>query len=432
MAGDSPSATLGEVAETIQTGPFGSQLHASDYVPFGVPVVMPTNIRDRRIDADGIAYISSNDADRLSRHKLRLNDLVFSRRGEVDKCALAVNDNVGWLCGTGCLLVRPDTTRCDPRFLSYHISNPQTREWLKQHAVGLVMPNLNTAILSSVPLRIPSLSEQTEIANLLGSFDDKIELNRRMAANLEELARGLFQSWFIDFDQIRGNLEVCDLGAAEDTSSLFPNRFKENGVPEGWDFGSISLILDVNPSTPLRPGSLVPYVDMAALPTSGASVSGYILRDASSGSRFRQGDTLVARITPCLENGKTALVDFLSEGQVGWGSTEFIVLRPKAPMSAAWPYLLARNESFRAHLIGSMTGSSGRQRVPHSAVSAWEMALPPPAILEAFSRVVDPLFDRIRAIAAQSHTLRDLRDTLLPKLISGELRIKDAEKAVAA
>ena len=171
---------------------------------------------------------------------------------------------------------------------------------------------------------------------------------------------------------------------------------------------------------------------MAALPTTGPSISGYIMRDASSGSRFQLGDTLVARITPCLENGKTALVDFLADGQVGWGSTEFIVLRPRAPLSRAWPSLLARDDAFRAHLIAAMTGSSGRQRVPPSAVAAWEMALPTPAVLSAFAAKVDPLFERISALDAEAATLRALRDTLLPKLISGELRIKDANGAVEA
>ncbi len=133
-----------------------------------------------------------------------------------------------------------------------------------------------------------------------------------------------------------------------------------------------------------------------------------------------------------MENGKTALVDFLEVGDVGWGSTEFIVLRPRAPMSHAWPYLLARDEAFRAHLIGAMTGSSGRQRVPYSAVAAWEMALPPSAVHVAFAEVVDPLFARISALNSESASLRELRDTLLPKLISGEIRIAGAGNGVEA
>ena len=432
MAGEWPTVLLKNIATGIQTGPFGSQLHASDYKPSGIPVVMPTNIRGRRIDTTGINFIGDADANRLARHKLKRNDLVFSRRGEVDKCALISNDNVGWLCGTGCLLVRPDPEKCDPAFLSLHISAPETRDWLRQHAVGLVMPNLNTDILSKIPLNLPPIGEQRIIADLLSSLDDKIELNRRMAATLEEMARALFKSWFVDFDPVRAKAEGRDTGLPDDVAALFPDRFGEGGIPERWTFGAVTHILDVNPSTPLRVGTPAPYVDMAALPTAGPSVSGYITRDASSGSRFQRDDTLVARITPCLENGKTAFVDFLPSGQTGWGSTEFIVLRPRAPMSCAWPYLLARYEPFRAHLIGAMTGSSGRQRVPPSAVGAWEMALPPPAILVAFAEIVDPAFTRIGAASKESKSLRELRDTLLPKLISGEIRIQNAEAAVEA
>lgn len=426
MAGEWTTARLADVVAGIQTGPFGSQLHASDYVPSGVPVVMPTNIRDRRIDTEGISYIRDEDANRLSRHKLRQNDLVFSRRGEVDKCALVTRDTVDWLCGTGCLLVRPDEAKCDPAFLSFHISAPETRDWLKQHAVGLVMPNLNTEILSNIPLSLPPLGEQRRIAHLLGSLDDKIELNRRKAATLEEMARALFKSWFVDFDPVRAKDEGRSTGLPAATAAIFPDRFGEDALPEGWRLGSVADIMEVNPSLSLKAGTPAAYVDMASLPTSGPSVSGFISREASSGSRFQRGDTLVARITPCLENGKTALVDFLEDQEVGWGSTEFIVLRPRTPMSHVWPYLLARDDAFRAHLIAAMTGSSGRQRVPHSAIAAWETALPPARVLAAFAAEVDPLFERISASNAESTTLRALRDTLLPKLISGELRIKDA------
>lgn len=279
---------------------------------------------------------------------------------------------------------------------------------------------------------VPPRLDQDRIAELLGSLDDKIELNRRMAATLEEMARALFKSWFVDFDPVRAKAEGRDAGLPADIAALFPARFHEDGVPDGWGYGSLTRLLDANPQTPLKAGTAAPYVDMAALPSSGPSVSNYIIRDAGSGSRFQQGDTLVARITPCLENGKTALVDFLENGEIAWGSTEFIVLRPRAPMSPTWPYLLAREVSFRAHLIAAMTGSSGRQRVPPSAIGAWEMALPSAAVLTAFGKIVDPLFSRIRGASVQSETLRGLRDALLPKLISGELRIKDAEAAVEA
>jgi len=176
MAGDWSDGTLADVASAIQTGPFGSQLHAYDYKPAGVPVVMPINISDGRITTHSIAYVGREDADRLSRHQLLLGDLVFSRRGEVDKCALVRPDNVGWLCGTGCLLARIDHSKAHPAFIAFHISCDETRNWLKSRAVGLVMPNLNTSILASLPLRLPPLAEQHKIAELLG-LDSQTKCN---------------------------------------------------------------------------------------------------------------------------------------------------------------------------------------------------------------------------------------------------------------
>jgi type I restriction enzyme S subunit len=151
-------------------------------------------------------------------------------------------------------------------------------------------------------------------------------------------------------------------------------------------------------------------------------------RPFGSGMRFVNGDTLVARITPCLENGKTAYVDFLEGNEVGWGSTEYIVLRPKPPLPKEFAYCLARSDAFREFAIQSMTGSSGRQRVP--AESLWHLLLPVPPheIAKCFGAFIRPLFTRASASVRESRILAAIRDTLLPKLISGELRVKDAER----
>jgi type I restriction enzyme S subunit len=144
--------------------------------------------------------------------------------------------------------------------------------------------------------------------------------------------------------------------------------------------------------------------------------------------RLINGNTLVARITPCLENGKTAFVDFLQDGQVGWGSTEYIVLRPKAPLPEEYAYCLARSAEFREFAIQSMTGTSGRQRGPAESLAHFRVAVPPKPIAEAFGRAVEPRFARATSAVRESRTLAALRDTLLSKLISGELRVKDADR----
>lgn len=190
-----------------------------------------------------------------------------------------------------------------------------------------------------------------------------------------------------------------------------------------------SELIEFNPTEPLRKGTSAPYLDMASLPTAGSWPEPPVMRDFGSGMRFRNGDTLLARITPCLENGKTAFVQCLPDDTVGWGSTEYIVMRPKAPVPAGYAYLLARDDAFREHAIRSMTGTSGRQRAQGDSVAVFKLASPPGEnVWHAFAKQVMPIFGSIKSNATASETLAQLRDTLLPKLISGELRIKDAAK----
>jgi type I restriction enzyme S subunit len=194
--------TLGEACArgggNVQTGPFGTQLHASDYVPNGIPSIMPQNIGDNRVIRNGIARITIKDADRLSRYRLRPGDIIYSRRGDVERRALIRKQEEGWLCGTGCLRVRFDEGHVDPAYASFYLGDSRVREWIVRHAHGATMPNLNTSILSSLPFVVPPPADQRAIARILGTLDDKIELNRRMNETLEAIAQALFKSCFVD------------------------------------------------------------------------------------------------------------------------------------------------------------------------------------------------------------------------------------------
>ncbi|MGB6450474.1 MAG: restriction endonuclease subunit S, partial [Steroidobacteraceae bacterium] len=176
---------------------------------------------------------------------------------------------------------------------------------------------------------------------------------------------------------------------------------------------------------------VAPYLDMANMPMCGHSPDDVVDRPFGSGMRFKNGDTLVARITPCLENGKTAYVDFLLDEQVGWGSTEYIVLRPKPPLPSEYAYCLARSSGFREFAIQSMTGSSGRQRVPAESLSHYPVVTPSQQIAEQFGHIVGPLFSRASNAVRESRALAALRDSLLPKLVSGDIRMKNAEVIVS-
>ncbi|HEV2314652.1 MAG TPA: hypothetical protein VGR94_05060 [Candidatus Acidoferrales bacterium] len=168
------------------------------------------------------------------------------------------------------------------------------------------------------------------------------------------------------------------------------------------------------------------------MPTHGHRALGWIQRSFVSGAKFANGDTLLARITPCLENGKTAFVDFLKEGEIGWGSTEFIVLRPRKPFPPEYGYCLARDEEFRDFAIQNMTGSSGRQRVPTDCFAQYPSVVPSDAIARRFGEIVRPVFAKAKANSEEAVTLAAVRDALLPKLVSGELRIGGAVKSVEA
>ncbi len=172
---------------TIQTGPFGSQLHASDYVESGVPVVMPKDIVNRRASTYSVARIGAADADRLCRHRLQAGDIVFSRRGDVERHALITEREVGWLCGTGCLLLRPGQDWKAPGFLSMLLDSPQARAWLVRHAVGATMPNLNTGILGSVPVVLPSPGVLVAFENLASVTEEQRSRNESMAETLATL-----------------------------------------------------------------------------------------------------------------------------------------------------------------------------------------------------------------------------------------------------
>ena len=238
--------TLGEIITAndgfIQTGPFGSQLHVSDYKEIGIPVVMPINIKDGKINLTDIKRISDRKVDELNRHKLQPGEIVYSRRGDLERHALVTNREKGWLCGTGCLKINIGKSKVYPPFLSYYLMQAHIRSWIINNAVGTTMLNLNSTILNNLPLTLPPLPEQKAIAAILGALDDKIDLNRRMNHTLEETARALFKSWFVDFDPVVAKAAGRrPFGMDAETAQLFPDSFEDSKlgmIPKGWRTGS--------------------------------------------------------------------------------------------------------------------------------------------------------------------------------------------------
>ena len=293
-----------------------------------------------------------------------------------------------------------------------------------QFNVGSGVPTLNRNHVHPLPVSLPPLAEQRAIAHILGTLDDKIELNRRMNGTLEEMARAIFKDWFIDFGPTRAKMEGRQPYLPAEVWDLFPDSFVDSElgpIPEGWELKPLEELVQLNPAERMKRGTEAPYLNMAALPTSGPNTDDPVQRAFTSGTRFRNGDTLLARITPCLENGKTAYIQALPTETVGWGSTEFIVMRSVPPIPPEYTYLLARDEAFRTHAIQSMTGTSGRQRAQKESLASYRVAFPNECVWDAFAFRVEPLLSRIGMNASESRSLAGLRDTLLPELISGKL-----------
>jgi type I restriction enzyme, S subunit len=412
------AATLGEICDRvggiIQTGPFGSQLHQSDYSEDGIPVVMPKDIIEGRIVTDSIACVTSEHVERLSRHKLEPGDIVYGRRGDIGRQALIRQRQTGWLCGTGCLRLNLGCSIINPIYLHYYLREPDVIGWITNQAIGATLPNLNTSILRSVPIRFPLLPTQRKIAAVLSAYDDLIENNLRRIKIQEEMAQNLYREWFIKF-RFPGHQHA---------------RFIDSPlgqIPEGWELKVMSDAITVRPSLPVPKNRNIPFVSMSSLSNNSMLISDIDYRSKASGARFQNGDTLFARITPCLENGKTGFVQFLpTDEAIACGSTEFIVLRSKT-VCPEYVYLMARSDLFRDNAIKSMSGATGRQRVREECFDQFLLAQPPDETLERFQESTRPQFKMIDSLNRRNQNLRRTRDLLLPKLISGEVDVSELD-----
>ena len=426
---------LGDHCEKIGSGatPRGGKGTYSEDGP--IALIRSQNVHNDHFSLSGLARISVEQAAQLQNVEVRPGDVLLNITGDsVARACQVDNEVLPARVNQHVAIIRPKPRKFDPRFLRYFLISPS----MQMHMFGLAAAGATRNALTKSMIkefRIPawSIHVQRSIAAALGALDDKIELNRRMNETLEAMARAIFKDWFVDFGPTRAKAEGRAPYLAPELWDLFPDALDEEDKPFGWIVHPASDLFEFNPRESVKKGTYAPYLDMAALPQFGAVADAPVHREYKSGSKFRDGDTLFARITPCLENGKTAYVFDLGNDVVGAGSTEFIVIRSRPPLPKTASYFLARNPEFRAHAERSMTGTSGRQRANHKALAQFKLTAPADDQLwKTLGVFVKPLMDRLIANAHESRTLAQVRDLLLPKLISGEIRLQEAEKTVEA
>lgn len=427
------SLRLGDVTEKIGSGatPRGGE---QVYRDAGVALIRSQNVYNDGFSREGLAFIGDGHAEELSHVEVKAGDVLLNITGDsVARVCQVPEDMLPARVNQHVAIIRPRQDVLDAPFLRYFLASPMMQQhMLTLASAGGTRNALTKGMIENFRVPAFSVAEQRATAHALGSLDDKIELNRGMSETLEAIARAIFRSWFVDFDPVRAKAEGRQpFGMDEETAALFPDSFEDSPlgkIPKGWKVTPLPEAVHINPRRSLAQGPDVTYLDMKNMPTRGHRPTGWIRRPFVSGSRFTNGDTLIARITPCLENGKTGYIDFLADGEVGSGSTEFIVLRPKDPLPPEYGYCLARDEDFRLHAIQNMTGTSGRQRVPTDCFAQYSVTLPHEPVARHFGQIIHPLFARAKTNGEENATLAAIRDALLPKLIAREIRVRELEE----
>ncbi len=389
-------SSLGDFAD-IQTGPFGSQLHAHDYVSQGIPSIMPTNIGNRlEINVEKIVFITDKDAQRLDKYLVKENDIVYSRRGDVEKCAFIRKKQDGWLCGTGCLRVRIISDDLDAKFCAYYLSTDEIKAWVSSNAVGTTMPNLNSSILKKLPLIVPTLPEQKAIAAVLSSLDDKIDLLHRQNQTLEAMAQTLFRQWFIE--EAREDWEEVALG---DLISIKGGTTPSTKEPKFWN-GSICW---TSPRDLSAHSSVYMFDTERKITEEGLSQIGSGLLPI--------GTVLLSSRAPI---GYLAIAEILLAINQG-----YIAIICDKTVSNLYMFLWCKENM---ETIKNAGNGSTFEEISKSNFRDLLTKKPPKSLLLDFDTKVFPIFKRIKTNQQQIQTLTQLRDTLLPKLMSGEIRVE--------
>lgn len=356
--------------------------------------------------------------DEYARFGVLRGDLLFGRRSLVfegsGKCSIVeLPDDARCVFESSLIRVRVDKEKADPDFLLAFFLSPEGRDRVLSIATQTAVSGIRGSDLALLPVPSPPLETQRQLGRCFRVIDDLIENNRRRIEILEEIARLTCREWFVHF-RFPGHkdVELVD-------SDLGP-------IPEGWEVLPASTAFEVNPRERIDKSQERRFLTMGDLSETGMVCWPSESKTGNSGAKFRNGDTLFARITPCLENGKTGFVACLDEGEVARGSTEFIVLRG-AEVGPEFTYLTARDEGFRQNAIKSMTGASGRQRVRNECFEGHLLAIPPDDLDQAFRDAAGPVFELVFSLARQNRTLAEARDLLLPRLISGELEVSDLD-----
>jgi type I restriction enzyme S subunit len=401
------------IKNAIVGGPFGSNLVSKDYVEHGVPVIRGQNMGDKWVSGDFV-YVSKEKAQALSQNSARPGDLVFTQRGTLGQVSIVPRGQFDkYIVSQSQMKITLDPEKADVTFLYYLFKTPEQLQYIFNSAIQTGVPHTNLGILRATPVQLPPLSVQQQISAVMNCLDDRITLLRETNATLEAIAQALFKSWFIDFDPVHAKQQGrAPEGMDEATAALFPDSFEESElglVPKGWRVARLDSFVELAygkalKSTDRTPGDVPVY--------GSGGITGYHNESLTNG--------------PSVIVGRKGTV-----GSLYWEDLPFFPIdtvfyvRSAAPMTYCF-YLL------RTLGLADMNTDAAVPGLNRNNVYRLPVALPSSDVLKAFDDVVKVVRDNIFRNQQQAQTLATLRDTLLPRLISGQLRLPEAETAVEA
>jgi len=427
--------SVGDIAAPVKNalvgGPFGSNLVSRDYVESGVPVIRGQNMGlGRWVDGDFV-FVGAEKADSLSANLAYPGDLVFTQRGTIGQVALVPARRFErYLISQSQMKLTVDSTKADPMFLYYVFRTDEQQAYIRRNAIQTGVPHTNLGILRDTPIRLPSLRVQKAVAHILGTLDDKVELNRRINETLEAMARAVFKSWFVDFDPVRAKAEGRKTGLPKPLADLFPGSFDDSElgeIPAGWRVGAIENVAE-NPRNGVQPEEIdpgTPYIGLEHMPRRCIALCDWSTGDAleSSKYQFKRGDILFGKLRPYFHKVGVAPVD-------GVCSTDILVVVPKSPPWFGFVFGHVSSVEFVNHTDAASTGTK-MPRTNWGDMARYEVAVPDERLAGEFTSQARPLIERIVGGIHESRALAALRDALLPKLLSGEIRIADRRARLA-
>lgn len=407
---------LSDIAD-VQTGPFGSQLHKEDYVESGIPIITVEHLGENKIIHSNLPKVNKEDWERLSKYALKKNDIVFSRVGSVDRCALVSPDEENWLFSGRCLRVRvKNLDVIDPKYLSYYFATKKFKRYIRSIAVGATMPSINTKILSEIQIEIPDIDSQREIAALFYSLDSKKWVNESIIKNLEHVSSALFKQWFVDFEFPNEEGKPYKSSGGEMVQSELGE------IPKEWSIKSLDEIakfqngLAMQKFRPENNAASLPVLKIKELNQGNTTVnSERCSLDIKQEVKVFDGDVIFSW-------SGTLLVKLWTGGNAGLNQHLFKVTSEKYEK---WFYYLWTKHYLKVFQARAAEKATTMGHIKRSHLKEAKIYLPPEKILTSATKLIQPLIEKMVILGIENKNLTQLRDTLLPKLLSGEIEIPD-------